>query len=165
MDSNQRGQEWSAPLGQEAINWALKDRKELFPRTKGFLSIGMACRRVEKCLATWGQQRDSWRGGNLGRDRARMRRRTRQVVRPSVQHRGAQGPGLYFLGRGVPGRCQGCCDSAVCGRKAQATAAAEEAGSSVERLGEALSGGKEGLRASQWSGQRCSCPSSWKGVP
>lgn len=99
MDSNQRGQEWSAPLGQEAINWALKDTKELLPRIKGFLSIGMACRRVDKCLATWGQQRDSWRGGNLGRDRARMRRWTRQVVRPSVQHHGAQGPGLYFLGR------------------------------------------------------------------
>lgn len=64
---------------------------------------------------------------------------------PSIQHHAAQGPGLYFLGRGAPGRCQGCCDSAVCGRKAQATVAAAEAGSSVERPGEALSGGKEGV--------------------
>ena len=41
MDSNQRGQEWSASLGQEALNWALKDRKELFPRTEGFLGCGV----------------------------------------------------------------------------------------------------------------------------
>ena len=64
----------------------MKDRKELFPRTKGFLSIGMACKRVEKCLATWRQQRDSWRGGSLGRDKVRIRRRTQPVVRPSIQH-------------------------------------------------------------------------------
>lgn len=59
---------------------------------------------------------------------------------PSIQHHAAQGPGLYFLCRGAPGRCQGCCDSAVCGRKAQATAAAAEAGSSVERPGSTLWG-------------------------
>lgn len=67
---------------------------------------------------------------------------------------------------------QACRDAAVCERKAQAAAAALEAVSSMERLGEVLSGGKEGmmlqqsvLRASHWSNQRCSCPSSCEGVP
>lgn len=54
MDSNQRGMVSSPGAG--GFNQALKARKELFPRTKGFLEHrnGLG-RRVEKCLATWGQ--------------------------------------------------------------------------------------------------------------
>lgn len=54
-----------------------------------------------------GGKGDSWWRWSLGRDKVRMRRRTRQVGQPSIQHHAAQGPGLYFLGRGalagVPG--------------------------------------------------------------
>lgn len=85
----------------------MKDRKELFPRTKGFLSIGMACKRVEKCLATWRQQWDSWRGGSLGRDKVRIRRRPQPVVRPSIQHAMLHRAQDFTLGMGrawqVPG--------------------------------------------------------------